>query len=184
MALAVKIKSGKFDRIPKIYSEELWRVITLMLHSNQEKRPSVDDLLNIPHVSLRLREKRLKEHFSKLKRREEEVKAKEIKIVDLENELLKQKEEMKQRLREIEEREKQVKLKEEEVADMKEHLQKKKKQSTPPLVTTDTPKPIKEKEYKFKDDEKYGTNTQSIYHSLKQEIRELSNQVNSNDVGN
>jgi serine/threonine protein kinase len=53
MALAVKIKAGKYERIPSIYSEELWRVINLMLTSEQEKRPSVDDLLNIPHISLR-----------------------------------------------------------------------------------------------------------------------------------
>ena len=67
VALAVKIKDGKYCRLPKIYSEELWRVITLMLASNKEKRPSVDDLLNIPQISLRLREKRMRDSFAKLK---------------------------------------------------------------------------------------------------------------------
>lgn len=67
MALALKIKEGKFKRLPKEYSEELWRVITLMLSPDKEKRPSVEDLLNIPQISLRLREKRIKESFSKLK---------------------------------------------------------------------------------------------------------------------
>ena len=67
VALAVKIKDGKYSRLPKIYSEELWRVITLMLASNKEKRPSVDDLLNIPQISLRLREKRMRDSFAKLK---------------------------------------------------------------------------------------------------------------------
>lgn len=31
IALAVKIKSGKIDRIPSRYSEELWRVIQQMI---------------------------------------------------------------------------------------------------------------------------------------------------------
>jgi NIMA (never in mitosis gene a)-related kinase len=46
--LAMKIKNGKFDRIPERYSEELWRVIQWMLQKNTEKRPNVDDLINLP----------------------------------------------------------------------------------------------------------------------------------------
>jgi hypothetical protein len=44
----MKIKNGKFDRIPERYSEELWRVIQWMLQKNTEKRPNVDDLINLP----------------------------------------------------------------------------------------------------------------------------------------
>jgi len=60
LALAVKIKDGKFNRIPKNYSEELWRVITLMLSPNKENRPTIKDLLNVPQILLRIREDRLK----------------------------------------------------------------------------------------------------------------------------
>ena len=55
----MRIKSGKFEKINKRYSEELWRVITLMLNVNYEKRPSSDELLNIPQVVIRIKEKRI-----------------------------------------------------------------------------------------------------------------------------
>lgn len=51
--LAMKIKNGKFDRIPDRYSEELWSVIQMMLQLNSETRPSVDELLKIPQVAQR-----------------------------------------------------------------------------------------------------------------------------------
>jgi hypothetical protein len=61
MALAIKIKEGKFDRIPQRYSEELSRVVTWMLSLEQKKRASIDDLISIPLISIRLREKRFEE---------------------------------------------------------------------------------------------------------------------------
>lgn len=61
MALALKIKEGKFDRIPSKYSEELHRVICWMLNLQQNKRASIDDLINLPFVNVRLREKRFEE---------------------------------------------------------------------------------------------------------------------------
>jgi NIMA (never in mitosis gene a)-related kinase 2 len=36
LALAMKIKTGKFERIPKQYSDEMMRVIVWCLHRNQE----------------------------------------------------------------------------------------------------------------------------------------------------
>ena len=61
MALAMKIKEGKFERIPPRYSEELHRVISWMLCLDQSRRACVDDLINLPLVSVRLREKRFEE---------------------------------------------------------------------------------------------------------------------------
>lgn len=61
MALAMKIKEGKFDRIPARYSEELHRVILWMLCLEQDRRASIDDLINLPLVNVRLREKRFEE---------------------------------------------------------------------------------------------------------------------------
>ena len=97
--LAMRIKSGKIEKINKRYSEELWRVITLMLNVNYEKRPSSDELLNIPQVVIRIKEKRIKDTLNKiklledklklkekeLKEREEELNKREKKIIELEN---------------------------------------------------------------------------------------------------
>ena len=176
MSLAIKIKEGKYDKIPKIYSEELWRVITLMLHSEKEKRPSVEDLLNVPQVSLRLRENRLKETFARLKRKEEEMKAKEIKFVELEAELIKQKEEIKAKNRELEEKERIVQEKEREVEELRRKLME--KESISPRLSSDTPKPLGERGTNIREAKKYGFDNSSIYNSLKQEIKDLSNRVN------
>ena len=97
--LAMKIKSGKVEKINRRYSDELWRVITLMLNVNSEKRPSSEELLNVPQVSVRIREKRIKDTLNKikileeklnlkekeLKEREEELNKREKKILELEN---------------------------------------------------------------------------------------------------
>ena len=48
--LAQKIKAGKIDRIPKIYSEELWKFIMTMITQDPTNRPSVDDLLKHEYV--------------------------------------------------------------------------------------------------------------------------------------
>lgn len=50
LSLAMKIKAGKYDRIPSNYSEELWQTIQWMLSLSQDTRASVDDLIKIPKV--------------------------------------------------------------------------------------------------------------------------------------
>lgn len=104
MELAMKIRQGKFERIPNRYSEEISRVIKWMLNLDQNARPTVDELLNVPFVSLRVREKRLridkhnlmkieeqlKEKEKELKEREENMKKKERELIDLERRLCEQ----------------------------------------------------------------------------------------------
>ena len=85
-ALAVKIRAGKFDRLPTRYSDELQRVIVWMLNLDSNLRPSVDELLSLPQVSLRLRERKLRETQNSLKKREEELKKKEAEIIQMETE--------------------------------------------------------------------------------------------------
>ena len=85
-ALAVKIRSGKFERLPIRYSDELQRVVVWMLNVDLNLRPSVDDLLSLPQLSLRLRERKLKESQNSLKKKEEELKKKEAEIIQLEQE--------------------------------------------------------------------------------------------------
>jgi NIMA (never in mitosis gene a)-related kinase len=80
LALALKIKDGKFSRIPSRYSEELMRVIKWMLESEPPNRPNVEDLLNLPHVSIKLRERALKRNLQHMKRKEEDVVKMEAKL--------------------------------------------------------------------------------------------------------
>lgn len=176
VSLALKIKEGKFERIPKMYSEELWRVITLMLSPDKKQRPAVEDLLNIPQISLRLREKRLKESFEKLKRREQDIKSRELKFVELESQLFKQQEEMKKQQLELEEKDRVLKEKEDRINELEKQLSEKSK-GTPPLVMTETPKPHCERGSSLRDLNRSKGDGSTVYHSLKQEIRDLSNQV-------
>jgi serine/threonine protein kinase len=87
LSLALKIKSGKVERIGSRYSEELSRIIMWLLSTDQDRRPSCEDMLNIPQVSLRLRERRLKENMVKLKKFEESLTAKEKELNDREKEI-------------------------------------------------------------------------------------------------
>ena len=82
--LANKIKSGKVERINYCYSEELWRIILWMLNVNYNLRPSSEDLLNVPQISVRLREKRIKDNLNRIKFMEENLKNKEILLNDRE----------------------------------------------------------------------------------------------------
>ena len=61
--MALKIKEGRYERIPEEYSAELMRVIRWMLKPEQKQRPNVEDLLNLPNVSIRLRERALKRNL-------------------------------------------------------------------------------------------------------------------------
>ena len=124
--LAMRIKSGKVDKINKRYSEELWRVITWMLTVNYNNRPSSEDLLNIPQVCIRLREKRIKDTLYKLKmfeeklnlrdkeqnEREDKLNEKEKNLKKKEDELLAKENELKEKENELKERENEIKEKE------------------------------------------------------------------------
>ena len=77
------------------------RVIQWMLQVEPHDRPNVEDLLNLPHVSMRLRERALKRNLQHMKRKEEEVIKKEAKLRQKANEI-------EQMERELKEREKQV----------------------------------------------------------------------------
>ena len=76
----MKIKAGKFERIPSRYSEELQRVVSWMLCQNPNERPNVDDLMNLPQISMRIREKKMQEVAHSIKKREEEMNRREEKM--------------------------------------------------------------------------------------------------------
>lgn len=73
LALAKKIIQGNIDRIPHRYSEDLQNVINWMLHKEPEKRPTVDELMGIPKIQLRMNERKMREDYATLKQRETEV---------------------------------------------------------------------------------------------------------------
>ena len=87
LTLGLKIKSGKFDRIPSKYSNELERVIHWILTRNMQERPSVDEILNIPQISMQLREKRLRDSKTALQKKEEGLKKRIDDLEDFEKSL-------------------------------------------------------------------------------------------------
>ena len=70
-SLAAKIRTGKFDRLPLRYSEELQNVLESMLKIKPEERPDIEKILKVPQITLRLNEKDLKDAYYSLKRKEE-----------------------------------------------------------------------------------------------------------------
>ena len=74
------------------YSEDLQSVIEWMLSKEPASRPSVTNLLDIPKIQLRMNERKMKEDYEALKRREEEVYAEYKKLRQLEKELLEREE--------------------------------------------------------------------------------------------
>ena len=118
LSLALKIKKGKVEPINGKYSEDLKRIIAWMLNVDQNKRPSVEELVNYPPVMTRIRERKLKEHYLKMKKMEEIIKEKE-------GEITKREEECTRREKEVEEREKKVKEKEDELEEKRKDIEKK-----------------------------------------------------------
>lgn len=89
MQLAMKIKSGKLDRIPSRYTDDLYNVITSMIKLDPERRPSVDELQTHPQIKVRVKEMKLKLHRENLKRKEYELQKRVDKIKEKEQEIQK-----------------------------------------------------------------------------------------------
>jgi len=73
LSLAMKIKEGKFAKIPEHYSEDLEKVIESMLQIDQSKRPSVLDLKKLPKINNKIAQIRIKDELTKLHNREKEL---------------------------------------------------------------------------------------------------------------
>jgi serine/threonine protein kinase len=73
LSVALNINNAGYDPLPSQYSKELSRVILWCLNKNPTLRPTIDDLINVPEVSRRLREKRLTDNSNHIKKRQEEV---------------------------------------------------------------------------------------------------------------
>lgn len=70
LELARKILQGDIARIPNRYSEDLQSVIVWMTNKQAEKRPSVDELMQIPKIMLRMSERKMRQDYEDLKKRE------------------------------------------------------------------------------------------------------------------
>ena len=81
LSLAMKIKSGKVDKINSRYSSFLFKIINWLMNINPNNRPFVNELLNVPEINFRVRERKFKENFFKMKKfeeREEKIKKKNM----------------------------------------------------------------------------------------------------------
>ncbi|CDW80923.1 protein kinase domain containing protein [Stylonychia lemnae] len=73
LALAQKIIGGKIERIPERYSEDLQNVIEWMLSTEPEKRPSVNELSDIPKIKLRMKEREMRQEYAQLKQTDTDI---------------------------------------------------------------------------------------------------------------
>jgi serine/threonine protein kinase len=197
-SLAIKIRDGKYGKLPKIYSEEIWRIINLMMSTKKENRPSVDDLLNVPMISMRLREKRLRDTSAKLKKRDEELKLRELKIVDMEAKISQLEKQLDTKDAIISEKDLLLSQKDKEIEAMKKQLEVQVDYTPAPImsetpvmskqsqnysklssvnISEHTPIPSYQRGSNTKLDEVTKSSQVSIYDSLKQEIKSLSTQI-------
>lgn len=108
-ALVQKIKEGRVDPLPQIYSQELQSVIKSCLKTNSNQRPDTQQLLNVPMIRLMRKEREVVELGKMLIAKEEQAR---LKILEAEAKLSSyetEKEKMRQNIEEIVRREWEVK---------------------------------------------------------------------------
>ena len=115
LSLALKIKSGKIEKIPEIYSHNLEKIILWMMNVEQDKRPSIKDILAIPEVNIRIKEKKIKEGYQKLKKYESELKMREDNLIEEEKKLKMRAKFLDEREKNVIKRENYIKIKEDEI---------------------------------------------------------------------
>lgn len=87
LALAEKIIDASIERIPERYSEDLQEVIEQMLMKDASKRPTVEDLIKIPKIKLRINERKIRDQYAKLKYKEQKIIKKEQELKVKKNDL-------------------------------------------------------------------------------------------------
>ena len=115
LSLALKIKSGKVEKIPDIYSSNLEKIILWMMNVEQDKRPSIKDIISIPEVNIRIKEKKIKDGYQKLKKFENELKLREENLIEGEKKLKIREKFLDEREKNIIKRENYIKIKEDEI---------------------------------------------------------------------
>jgi len=114
VSLGKKITTGKFTRIPSMYSDDLHNIIKAMLTLNPLKRPSVTQLMGHPRLVRYLNSRKVelntkhlstedsehakqKKKMQELAAREEEIKKRELAIEEKEAQLRKREQDLKKR---------------------------------------------------------------------------------------
>ena len=115
LSLALKIKSGKVDKIPEIYSQNLEKIILWMINIDQNNRPNIRDIISFPEVRIRIKEKKIKDGYQKLKKLENELKLREDNLIEEEKKLKMKEKFLDEREKNIIKRENYIKIKEEEM---------------------------------------------------------------------
>ena len=112
--LAKKIKSGKFENIPNMYSNNLCKVINMMMNIDQNLRPNIKEIISIPEISMRIKEKKIKDNIKKLKKMENELEMRENNLKEKEESLLIKEKYLNEREKNLIQREQYIKKKENE----------------------------------------------------------------------
>ena len=94
--LAEKIKSGKFEKIPGVYSENLNKVIKWLINVNQNKRPDIKEIMEFPEIKIRIKEKSIEEKLKMIEEKEENIKDKEKELMIKENYLMEKEKSLKE----------------------------------------------------------------------------------------
>lgn len=81
----MKIKAGKFERIPSQYSDDLFKVIQCMMSIDQAQRPNVEDLMQHPRISRIIKELQFKDIMSSVKRKEADLGKREAELKEKED---------------------------------------------------------------------------------------------------
>ena len=114
LTLALKIKSGKVDKLPSNYSETLCKTILWLMNVDQNKRPTLKEIISIPNIAIRIKEKKVKDGYQKLKKYENELKIREENIIEKEKQIKVREKYLDEREKNIVQRENFIKMKEEE----------------------------------------------------------------------
>ena len=176
-------------------------MITIMMKNEKEKRPSVDDLVNNPFISIRLRESRVRDSLTKIKKREETIKQKALKVVDMELKITQLEKLLEQKDQTITEKDDIISKQNAQIEELKAKIDTQSKDYTPAPIISDTPVMSKNANNGFrklsninnseqtpvpsyqrglnqsKIDEITKSDHISVYDSLKQEIKSLSSQI-------
>ena len=114
LTLALKIKSGKVDKLPSNYSENLCKTILWLMNVDQNKRPTIKEIISIPNIVIRIKEKKVKDGYIKLKKYENELKIREENIIEKEKQIKVREKFLDEREKNLVQRENYIKMKEEE----------------------------------------------------------------------
>ena len=115
LSLALKIKSGKIEKLPEKYSENLCKLIFWMMNVEPDKRPTIKDIILLPEVNIRIKERKIKEGYQRLKKYENELKIKEENLMENEKKLKMKEKYLDEREKNLIQRENYIKIKEEEI---------------------------------------------------------------------